>query len=133
MPFHLCIILLCYPYKHCFRFMKPKKKLYVRAKNKTALICIWGASMIDPHDPTLKERLRRRNPSGHFEISEIELVLSIRDLRAKAIMSQLACCALYFWNEAPQNFNVIPGDCVTDQICGKRLSRIWVSIFCARQ
>ena len=39
--------------------------------------------MIDPHDPTLEERLRRRNLNGHFEISEIELVLGIRDLRAK--------------------------------------------------
>ncbi len=39
--------------------------------------------MIDPHDPTLEEHLKRRNPSGHFEISEIELVLAIRDLRAK--------------------------------------------------
>src|SRR5438552_9353253 len=39
--------------------------------------------MIDLDDPTLKERLRRRTPEGRFEISEIELVLSIRDLRAK--------------------------------------------------
>ncbi len=39
--------------------------------------------MIDPHDPTLKERLRHRTPDGRYEISEIDLVLSIRDLRAK--------------------------------------------------
>src|SRR5205085_6285161 len=39
--------------------------------------------MIEPQDPTLEERLRRRNLNGHFEISEIELVLGIRDLRAK--------------------------------------------------
>src|SRR6266581_2898671 len=39
--------------------------------------------MIDPHDPTLKERLRRRTPDGRYEISEINLILSIRDLRAK--------------------------------------------------
>ena len=39
--------------------------------------------MINPHDPTLRERLKRRNSNGHFEISEIELVLSIRDLLAK--------------------------------------------------
>ena len=39
--------------------------------------------MIDPHDPTLKERLRHRSPDGRYEISEIDLVLSIRDLRAK--------------------------------------------------
>ncbi len=41
------------------------------------------ASMIDPRDPTLKERLRHRAPDGRYEISEIDLVLSIRDLRAK--------------------------------------------------
>ena len=39
--------------------------------------------MIDPHDPTLKERLKRRTPEGRFEISEIDLILNIRDLRAK--------------------------------------------------
>jgi DNA-directed RNA polymerase specialized sigma24 family protein len=39
--------------------------------------------MIDPHDPTLKERLRQRTPEGRYEISEINLVLSIRELRAK--------------------------------------------------
>jgi DNA-directed RNA polymerase specialized sigma24 family protein len=39
--------------------------------------------MLDPHDPTLEERLKRRNPNGHFEISEIELVQVIRDLQAK--------------------------------------------------
>jgi len=39
--------------------------------------------MLDPHDPTLEERLKRRNPNGHFEISEIELVQAIRDLQAK--------------------------------------------------
>ena len=39
--------------------------------------------MIDPHDPTLKERLKRRTLEGRFEISEIDLILNIRDLRAK--------------------------------------------------
>jgi DNA-directed RNA polymerase specialized sigma24 family protein len=39
--------------------------------------------MIDPHDPTLKERLKRRTPDGRYEISEINLVLTIRDLQAK--------------------------------------------------
>jgi DNA-directed RNA polymerase specialized sigma24 family protein len=42
-----------------------------------------GASMIDLHDPTLKERLRRRTADGRYEISEIDLVLNIRTLRAK--------------------------------------------------
>jgi DNA-directed RNA polymerase specialized sigma24 family protein len=39
--------------------------------------------MLDPHDPTLEVRLKRRNSNGHFEISEIELVQNIRDLQAK--------------------------------------------------
>jgi DNA-directed RNA polymerase specialized sigma24 family protein len=38
--------------------------------------------MINPHDPTLKERLKRRTLEGRFEISEIDLILNIRDLRA---------------------------------------------------
>jgi DNA-directed RNA polymerase specialized sigma24 family protein len=36
--------------------------------------------MIDLSDPTLEERLRRRTEQGRYEISEIELVLSIRVL-----------------------------------------------------
>ena len=39
--------------------------------------------MLDPHDPTLENRLKRRNPNGRFEISEIELVHTIRDLQVK--------------------------------------------------
>jgi len=39
--------------------------------------------MIDPHDPTLMERLKRRTLEGRFEISEIDLILTIRDLHAK--------------------------------------------------
>ena len=39
--------------------------------------------MINPHDPTLRERLKRRTLEGRFEISEIDLILNIRDLRAK--------------------------------------------------
>src|SRR5205807_9118057 len=39
--------------------------------------------MIDLHDPTLKERLRRRTPEGRYEIGEIELVLNIRALHAQ--------------------------------------------------
>ncbi|HEX6483024.1 MAG TPA: hypothetical protein VF043_29625, partial [Ktedonobacteraceae bacterium] len=40
--------------------------------------------MIDLHDPTLKERLRRRTPEGRYEIGEIELVLNIRALHAQS-------------------------------------------------
>ncbi len=36
--------------------------------------------MIDPRDPSLKARLSRRTPEGRYEISEIELVLTIRAL-----------------------------------------------------
>ncbi len=39
--------------------------------------------MIDLSDPTLAERLRRRTPEGRYEISEIELVLSIRGLQGQ--------------------------------------------------
>jgi DNA-directed RNA polymerase specialized sigma24 family protein len=39
--------------------------------------------MIDLEDPRLAERLRRRKPEGRYEISEVELVLTIRELRAK--------------------------------------------------
>jgi DNA-directed RNA polymerase specialized sigma24 family protein len=39
--------------------------------------------MINPHDPTLKERLKRRTLEGRFEISEIDLIVNIRDFRAK--------------------------------------------------
>lgn len=39
--------------------------------------------MIDLSDPTLDERLRRRTAEGRYEISEIELVKSIRALLAE--------------------------------------------------
>ncbi len=39
--------------------------------------------MIDLHDPTLKERLRRRTAEGRYEISEVELIQNIRALHAK--------------------------------------------------
>ncbi|HEY4383840.1 MAG TPA: sigma factor-like helix-turn-helix DNA-binding protein [Ktedonobacteraceae bacterium] len=39
--------------------------------------------MIDLSDPTLDERLRRRTPEGRYEISEIELVLSVRACQAQ--------------------------------------------------
>jgi DNA-directed RNA polymerase specialized sigma24 family protein len=42
-----------------------------------------GNNMIDLHDPTLKERLRRRTAEGRYEISEIEWVLNIRALQAQ--------------------------------------------------
>ncbi len=49
--------------------------------------------MIDPHDPTLKERLRRRTAEGRYEISEIDLVLNIRASRARGDMegSRMLC------------------------------------------
>ncbi len=43
--------------------------------------------MIDLSDPTLDERLRRRTPEGRYEISEIELVMNIRQLRAQGDMT----------------------------------------------
>ncbi len=38
--------------------------------------------MIDLSDPNLDDRLKRRTAEGRFEISEIELVVSIRELQA---------------------------------------------------
>ncbi len=39
--------------------------------------------MLDLEEPTLKEYLRRRKPEGRYEVSEIEIVLSIRTLHAQ--------------------------------------------------
>ena len=51
--------------------------------------------MLDPHDPTLENRLKRRNPDGRFEISEIELVHTIRDLQVKGdVESVRMLCAV---------------------------------------
>jgi DNA-directed RNA polymerase specialized sigma24 family protein len=43
--------------------------------------------MIDLSDPTLDEQLRRRTPEGRYEISEIELVINIRQLNAQGDMT----------------------------------------------
>lgn len=54
--------------------------------------------MIDLSDPTLDERLRRRTPEGRYEISEIELVINIRQLKAQGHMAgvqQLSSVLLY--------------------------------------
>src|SRR5579864_5172206 len=45
-------------------------------------LLFWGRDMIDLQDPTLQERLRRRAPEGRYEISEIDLVLAIRECDA---------------------------------------------------
>src|SRR5215471_15179425 len=59
--------------------------------------------MIDPHDPTLEERLKRRNPNGHFEIGEIELVLGIRDLYAKGDNESVRMlCTVLLERSAPE-------------------------------
>ena len=52
--------------------------------------------MINLQDPTLQERLRRRAPEGRYEISEIELVLAIRECDASGNMdgSRMLCEAL---------------------------------------
>lgn len=42
--------------------------------------------MIDLTDPTLERRLQQRTAEGRFEISEIELVLSMRQLQAQKKM-----------------------------------------------
>ena len=52
--------------------------------------------MIDLRDPRLAERLRRRTPEGRYEISDIELVLAVRDLDASGEQdsSRVLCEAL---------------------------------------
>ncbi len=54
--------------------------------------------MIDLSDPTLDEQLRRRTPEGRYEISEIELVINIRQLKAQGNMNgvrRLSAVLLY--------------------------------------
>ena len=52
--------------------------------------------MIDVDEPALREHLRRRTPEGRYEISEIDLILSIRQQRATGSTErvQLLCEAL---------------------------------------
>ena len=51
--------------------------------------------MIDPRDPTVRQRLSRRTPEGRYEISEIELVLSIRAFDQKGEPAQVqALCQI---------------------------------------
>lgn len=58
--------------------------------------------MIDLSDPMLDERLRRRTPEGRYEISEIELVLTIRELRAGDNMAGVRqLCAVLLYRCAP--------------------------------
>src|SRR5258708_37982706 len=49
--------------------------------------------MIDPRDPTLTARLERRTPEGRYEITEIELVRTIRVYHAQEDIeaSQMLC------------------------------------------
>jgi DNA-directed RNA polymerase specialized sigma24 family protein len=49
--------------------------------------------MIDPRDPTLQARLGRRTPEGRYEISEIELVRTIRAFQSQSDMEavQMLC------------------------------------------
>jgi DNA-directed RNA polymerase specialized sigma24 family protein len=59
--------------------------------------------MIDPHDPTLNERLKRRTLEGRFEISEIDLILKIRDLRAQGDNESVhMLCAVLLERGAPE-------------------------------
>src|SRR5579871_385063 len=58
--------------------------------------------MIDLSDPTLDERLSRRTPEGRYEISEIELILTIRSLRAKGDMGGVRrLCGVLLYRCAP--------------------------------
>src|SRR6266566_1828633 len=58
--------------------------------------------MIDLSDPTLNERLQRRTPEGRFEISEAELVITIRALRAAGNMQGMRrLCEVLLYRCAP--------------------------------
>lgn len=58
--------------------------------------------MIDLSDPTLDERLSRRTPEGRYEINEIELILTIRALRAKGDMTGVRrLCGVLLYRCAP--------------------------------
>lgn len=52
--------------------------------------------MIDPRDPIVQARLKRRTPEGRYEISEIELVRTIRvlDQQGEMEQTQLLCAVL---------------------------------------
>jgi hypothetical protein len=52
--------------------------------------------MLDPRDPTLQARLSRRTPEGRFEITEIEVVSTIRVYHEQGDMeaTQMLCEAL---------------------------------------
>src|SRR5215831_1014160 len=59
--------------------------------------------MLDPHDPTLEARLKRRNLDGHFEISEIELVHNIRYLQDRSdVESVRMLCTVLLERCAPE-------------------------------
>jgi DNA-directed RNA polymerase specialized sigma24 family protein len=58
--------------------------------------------MIDLSDPTLDERLRRRTAEGRYEITEIDLVKTIRALRAQADMAGVRrLCEVLLYRCAP--------------------------------
>lgn len=59
--------------------------------------------MIDPRDPTLQARLKRRTPEGRYEISEIELVLTIRSLyQRNEIEDAHMLCEVLLERSAPE-------------------------------
>src|SRR5579885_45910 len=66
--------------------MATKNRTIEALKDVDILLAFGERIMIDLQDPTLKERLRRRTPEGRYEISEIDLVLNIRDLRTRGDM-----------------------------------------------
>src|SRR5215469_2613837 len=66
--------------RYDFRFSSSCKEPMTRDPNKEQSE---GKHMIDLDEPTLKEHLRRRKPEGRYEVSEIDIVLSIRTLQAQ--------------------------------------------------
>src|SRR5579884_1445524 len=112
--------------------MATKNRTIEALKDVDILLAFGERIMIDLQDPTLKERLRRRTPEGRYEISEIDLVLNIRDLRTRETCRERGCSAKCYLNEVCRSFNATPGACDTGQNCAKRPSPIWLNTSCAR-
>jgi DNA-directed RNA polymerase specialized sigma24 family protein len=70
-------------------FFMLKRIYYTEVTNMktTKASTTFGGDMIDLSDPTLDERLLRRTAEGRYEISEIELVKTIRVLQTQGNMN----------------------------------------------
>jgi DNA-directed RNA polymerase specialized sigma24 family protein len=101
--FQLCQILLCYVQQTRFPVFVRDEEFVCSSPKRNMHDYFGGKNMIDLHDPTLKERLRRRTAEGRYEISEIELVLNIRALQAQGDMEGCRMlCEVLLERSAPE-------------------------------